>query len=485
MLALNDTDLLRTQAYINGEWVSAGNNTEFTVLNPANGETLASVADLGALETRQAIEAAYQAGIEWRQTTAKYRAGLLKRWFELIMQHQEDLARIMTAEQGKPLLESRGEVAYGASFVEWFAEEAKRVYGETIPTPSNDKRILTIRQPIGVVAAITPWNFPNAMITRKVAPALAAGCTAVVKPGEDTPLSALALAELAERAGIPKGVFNVVTSNDAPAVGTELSTHPRVRKLSFTGSTRVGKLLMSQCAGTVKKVALELGGNAPFIVFDDADLEAAVAGAMASKFRNAGQTCVCANRFLVQRGIYDQFSRRLTEAVTQLQTGNGFEAGVTTGPLINSQALNKVDQLVQGARQQGAKVVCGGKPDALGGNYYQPTVLTDVSQQMDISSEEIFGPVATLIPFDTEEEAIAVANDTPYGLAAYFYSRDIGRVWRVSEGLEYGIVGANEGIISSEVAPFGGVKESGIGREGSRYGIDDFVEIKYLCMGGI
>ncbi|RRJ83377.1 NAD-dependent succinate-semialdehyde dehydrogenase [Aestuariirhabdus litorea] len=485
MLTLNDTGLLKTRAYIDGQWVGADTGSEFAVFNPANGETLAQVADLGAEETRRAIEAADRAGVEWRKTTAKQRAGLLRRWFDLIMQHQEDLAQIMTAEQGKPLAEARGEVAYGASFVEWFAEEAKRVYGDTIPSPSNDKRLVTIRQPIGVVAAITPWNFPNAMITRKVAPALAAGCTAVVKPGEDTPLSALALAELAKRAGIPAGVFNVVTSNNAPVVGTELSTSPLVRKLSFTGSTRVGKLLMSQCAGTVKKVALELGGNAPFIVFDDADLDAAVAGAMASKYRNAGQTCVCANRFLVQEGVYEEFARRFAAAIAQLKVGDGVEEGVTTGPLINRQAQEKVSSLVQGALDEGATLVCGGAPDARGGNFYQPTLLTGVTQQMTISSEEIFGPVATLIPFRTEEEAIAMANDTPYGLAAYFYARDIGRVWRVSEGLEYGIVGINEGIISNEMAPFGGVKESGIGREGSRYGIDDFVEIKYLCMGGI
>ncbi|WP_426414696.1 NAD-dependent succinate-semialdehyde dehydrogenase [Aestuariirhabdus sp. LZHN29] len=485
MLALNDGELLRTRAYIDGQWVNADSEAEFSVFNPANGELLTRVADLGAGEARRAIEAAHRAGIEWRQTTAKHRATLLRRWFELIMDNQEDLARIMTAEQGKPLAEARGEVAYGASFVEWFAEEAKRVYGDTIPTPSNDKRLVTIRQPIGVVAAITPWNFPNAMITRKVAPALAAGCTTVVKPGEDTPLSALALAALAERAGIPAGVFNVITTNDAPSVGNELSTNPVVRKLSFTGSTRVGKLLMSQCAGTVKKVALELGGNAPFIVFDDADLDAAIVGAMASKYRNAGQTCVCANRFLVQEGVYEEFARRLEVAVAALKVGDGFEEGVTTGPLINRQAREKVTSLVEGAVAEGAKVVCGGDADTQGGNFYPPTLLTGVTQQMTISNEEIFGPVATLIPFSTEQEAIAIANDTPYGLAAYFYSRDIGRVWRVSEGLEYGIVGINEGIISTEVAPFGGVKESGIGREGSRYGIDDFVEIKYLCMGGI
>jgi succinate-semialdehyde dehydrogenase/glutarate-semialdehyde dehydrogenase len=391
----------------------------------------------------------------------------------------------MTAEQGKPLAEARGEVVYGANFIEWFAEEAKRVYGDVIPSHKGDARILVTKEPIGVVAAITPWNFPNAMITRKCAPALAAGCTVVVKPGEDTPLSALALAELAERAGIPAGVFNIVTTANAASVGGAMTASPIVRKLSFTGSTPIGKLLMSQCAATVKKVSLELGGNAPFIVFDDADLDAAVAGAMASKYRNAGQTCVCANRLLVQDGIYDAFAAKLAEAVAALKVGNGAEDGVSTGPLINSKAVDKVEGLVSDAVGKGARVVCGGKRHELGGSFYEPTILADVTPDMSIFSEEIFGPVAPLYRFKTEEEAIAMANDTIYGLAAYFYARDVGRVWRVAEGLEYGILGINEGIISTEVAPFGGVKQSGLGREGSKYGLEDFMEIKYLCMGGL
>jgi succinate-semialdehyde dehydrogenase/glutarate-semialdehyde dehydrogenase len=417
--------------------------------------------------------------------TAKERAKILRDWFTLIMAAQEDLAQLMTAEQGKPLAESRGEVVYGASFIEWFAEEGKRVYGDTIPSHKPDARIIVTKQPIGVVGAITPWNFPNAMITRKVAPALAAGCTVVVKPGEDTPLSALALAELAERAGVPAGVFNVVTAAHGAEVGGELTSNPIVRKISFTGSTPVGKLLMKQCADTVKKVALELGGNAPFIVFDDADLDAAVAGAMASKYRNAGQTCVCANRLLVQDGVYDAFAEKLAAAVNALKMGNGVETGVTQGPLINEAAAAKVDTLVKDAVAKGATVVTGGKRAEGAGTFYEPTILTNVSKDMDCFAQEIFGPVAPLYRFSTEDEAIAMANDTQYGLAAYFYARDIGRVWRVSEGLEYGIVGINEGIISTEVAPFGGVKESGMGREGSKYGIEDFLEIKYLCMGGL
>ncbi|WP_238121029.1 MULTISPECIES: NAD-dependent succinate-semialdehyde dehydrogenase [unclassified Xanthobacter] len=482
---LTDAALLRDKAYINGAWTSADSGASFTVTDPADGTALASVPDMGAEETRRAIAAADRALPAWRAKTAKERANILRKWYELIMAAQEDLARIMTAEQGKPLAEARGEVAYGASFIEWFAEEGKRIYGDVIPSHGADKRIVVIKQPIGVVAAITPWNFPNAMITRKVAPALAAGCTAVVKPGEDTPLSALALAELAERAGIPAGVFNVVTTLQAAAVGGEMTANPTVRKLSFTGSTPIGKLLMAQCAGTVKKVSLELGGNAPFIVFDDADLDAAVAGAMMSKYRNAGQTCVCANRLMVQAGVYDAFAAKLAEAVRAMKVGSGFEAGVTTGPLINAKGFSKVDRLVKDAVAKGAKVLVGGEPHALGGNFYEPTVLTDVGEEMELFSEEIFGPVAPLFKFETEDEAIRMANATQYGLAGYFYARDIGRIWRVAEALEYGILGINEGIISTEVAPFGGIKESGVGREGSKYGIDDFVEIKYMCMGGI
>ncbi|MGE4371465.1 MAG: NADP-dependent succinate-semialdehyde dehydrogenase [Xanthobacter sp.] len=480
---LSDTTLLRDKAYIDGAWAAADTGKTFAVTNPADGAHLADVPDMGAEETRRAIEAANKALPAWRAKTAKERAVILRRWFELIMAAQEDLAQLMTAEQGKPLGEARGEVAYGASFIEWFAEEGKRVYGDVIPSHGADKRIVVIRQPIGVVAAITPWNFPNAMITRKVGPALAAGCTVVVKPGEDTPLSALALVELAGRAGIPAGVLNIVTTNQAALVGGELTSNPIVRKLSFTGSTAVGKKLMAECAGTVKKVSLELGGNAPFIVFDDADLDAAVAGAMASKYRNAGQTCVCANRLLVQAGVYDAFAEKLAQAVKEMKVGSGFEAGVTTGPLINGKAVSKVERLVQDAVSKGAKTLVGGKP--LGGNFFEPTILTNVSKDMELFSEEIFGPVAPLFRFETEEEAICMANDTQYGLAAYFYARDIGRIWRVGEALEYGILGINEGIISTEVAPFGGVKESGMGREGSKYGIDDFVEIKYMCLGGI
>ncbi len=484
---LSDQKLLHTQAYIDGAWVDADDKATFDVLNPADNELIVSVADMGAGETRQAIEAAQAALPAWRAKTAKERANILQAWFKLILEAQEDLAQMMTIEQGKPLAEARGEVLYGASFVEWFAEEGKRLYGDVIPAHGPDKRVVVLKQPIGVIGAITPWNFPLAMITRKVAPAIAVGCTAVVKPAEDTPLTALALAELAERAGIPKGVLNIVPCNkgNAPAVGGELTSNPTVRKVSFTGSTAVGKLLMKQCADQVKKVSLELGGNAPFIVFDDADLDAAVAGAIASKYRNAGQTCVCANRIFVQAGVYDAFAAKLAEAVKAFKVGTGTEDGVTQGPLINQAAIDKVQDLVEDAKAKGANVVCGGAPHELGGTFYQPTILTNVSTDMRIASEEIFGPVAPLYKFDSEEEVIEKANDTPYGLAAYFYARDIGRVWRVSEGLEYGIVGINEGIISTEAAPFGGVKESGIGREGSRYGVEDFVEIKYLCMGGV
>ncbi|MBK4721754.1 NADP-dependent succinate-semialdehyde dehydrogenase [Azospirillum sp. YIM DDC1] len=483
MLSLNDQSLLRTQAYVNGAWRDAFSGKTFAVTNPATGEELARVADVGAEETRQAINAADAALPAWRAKTAKERAAILRRWFELIMAAQEDLAVLMTLEQGKPLAEARGEVAYGASFIEWFAEEGKRVYGDVIPSFAGNKRIVVLKEPIGVVAAITPWNFPNAMITRKVGPALAAGCTIVVKPAEDTPLSALALAELAERAGVPAGVFNIVTGSDPVAIGGELTASPIVRKLSFTGSTEVGKILMRQSADTVKKVSLELGGNAPFIVFDDADLDEAVKGALASKYRNSGQTCVCANRLLVQAGVYDAFAAKLAEAVKQIRVGNGMEAGVTQGPMINGQAVEKVEELMGDALAKGATVALGGKRHGLGGTFFEPTILTGVTTEMRVAREEIFGPVAPLFKFETEADAIRMANDTEFGLAAYFYSRDIGRVWRVAEQLEYGMVGINEGILSTEVAPFGGIKQSGIGREGSKYGVEDFLEIKYLCVG--
>ena len=484
-LTLSNTQLFKQRAYINGEWSDAGTGNTLAVTNPSTLEQIAVVPDMGATETTDAIDAASKALPEWSALTAKERANILRKWYELMMENQDDLAIIMTTEQGKPLAEAKGEVAYGASFVEWFAEEAKRVYGDVIPAHGTDKRIVTIKQPIGVVAAITPWNFPIAMITRKVAPALAAGCTVVVKPGGETPLSALALAELAERAGVPAGVFNIITTADSSTVGKTLCEDSRVRKLSFTGSTPVGKLLMSQCADTVKKVSMELGGNAPFIVFDDADLDAAIAGLMVSKFRNAGQTCVCTNRILVQDSIYAVFVEKLSAAVKTLKLGDGFGEGVTTGPLITAKAAAKVQQLVDNAIDQGASLHQSSDASLLGGNFYAPTILTDVTQAMEIASEEIFGPVATVFRFSTEQQAIQIANGTPFGLAAYFYARDIGRVWRVAEQLEYGMVGINEGLISTEVAPFGGVKESGIGREGSKYGIDDFIEIKYLCMGGI
>ena len=484
MLNLNQPDLFRDRAFIDGQWVQAAKARTFPVFNPSTGATLASVPDLGADETRAAIDAAEKALKPWQALTAKERAALLRNWFNLLLAHQDDLATIMTSEQGKPFAEAKGEVAYGASFVEWFAEEAKRIYGDVIPAHGPDKRLVTIKQPIGVVAAITPWNFPIAMITRKVAPALAAGCTVVIKPGEDTPLCALALAELSQQAGIPPGVVNVVTTLQAPEVGRTLCEDSRVRKLSFTGSTPVGKLLMRQCADTVKKVSLELGGNAPFIVFDDADVDAAISGLMASKFRNAGQTCVCTNRILVQDGVHDVFVEKLNAAVRDLKVGDGFGEAVTIGPLINDKAVNKVRGLVEDALANGARITHqdAGIPDNQ--NFYPPTVLTGITSNMRIAQEEIFGPVATVFRFTEESEAVELANDTPFGLAAYFYSRDIGRVWRVAEALEYGMVGINEGLISTEVAPFGGIKESGIGREGSRHGIDDFVEIKYLCMGG-
>ena len=483
-MKLKDMSLLRQQAFIDGAWVDALDGATHAVVNPSTGAEIARVPDMGADETEQAIDAAARALPAWRARSAKDRAGLLRRWYELILANQEDLAVLMTCEHGKPLAEARGEVAYGASFVEWFAEEGKRVYGETIPAPTPDKRLIAIRQPVGVTAAITPWNFPIAMITRKVAPALAAGCTSVVKPAEATPLCALALAELAQRAGIPAGVLNIVTTARPAVVGGVLTASPVVRKLSFTGSTPVGKRLMAQCADTVKRLSLELGGNAPFIVFDDADLDAAVAGAMASKYRNAGQTCVCANRILVQDGIYDAFAARLAEAAAALQVDDGLAAGAQVGPLINAAALAKVEGLVGDALVKGAQLVTGGTRHPHGGWFYTPTVLAGITADMRIAREEIFGPVAPLFRFKTDEEAIALANDTPYGLAAYFYSRDIHRVWRVAEALEYGMVGINEGMISNEMAPFGGVKESGVGREGSRHGIDEYLEIKYLCMGG-
>jgi len=483
MLALKDQSLLQSKAYVNGAWIGAHSGRSFPVTNPATGAELGRVADLGAEETRAAIIAANEAWPAWRSRTAKERAAILRRWYELIMANQEDLAVLMTAEQGKPLTEARGEVAYGASFIEWFAEEGKRVYGDVIPTHKHGTRLVVLKEPIGVVAAITPWNFPNAMITRKVAPALAAGCPVVIKPAEDTPLSALALAVLAERAGIPAGVFNIITGSDPIAIGNELTSNPIVRKLSFTGSTEVGKILMRACADTVKKVSLELGGNAPFIVFDDADLDAAVQGALASKYRNSGQTCVCANRLLVQASVYDAFAEKLAKAVQAINVGNGLEAGVTQGPMINAAAVAKVEELLGDALEKGAKVVTGGKRHAKGELFFEPTIVTGVTTEMRVAREEIFGPVAPLFRFETEEDAVRMANDTEFGLAAYFFSRDIGRVWRVAEKLEYGIVGINEGIISNEVAPFGGIKESGIGREGSKYGIEDFLEIKYLCMG--
>jgi succinate-semialdehyde dehydrogenase/glutarate-semialdehyde dehydrogenase len=486
MLNLTDSNLLRSKLYIDGQWCDADNGATMPVFNPATREELISIPNAGADETRRAIEAADRAFQSWRHVVAKERSAALKRWFQLIMDNQEDLARLMTAEQGKPLAESRGEVAYGASFVEWFAEEGRRVYGDTIAANNPNQRIITLKQPVGVVAAITPWNFPIAMITRKVAPALAAGCTIVLKPATETPLCALALAELAERAGIPAGVFSVVAGNNARAIGGEMTSSKIIRKLTFTGSTEIGKILMEQCAGTVKKTSMELGGNAPFIVFDDADLDAAVVGAMASKYRNAGQTCVCANRILVQESVFDAFAEKLVAAVKQLKVGNGADDGVTIGPLINDDAFDKVSAIVNQATSNGAKVLIGGTgTDEQGHNFYEPTVLVDVDNTMDVYNEEIFGPIAPLFKFKTEEEAIQIGNDTPFGLSAYFYARDIGRIWRVSEGLDYGIVGINEGIISTEVAPFGGVKESGIGREGSKYGIDDYLEIKYLCMGGV
>ncbi len=485
MSLVSDVSLLRAQAYVDGAWRDAASGQTFPVLDPATGETVGRVADLSPGEVAEAVDAAAAAFPAWAAQTAKARAAILRKWYELILAHADDLAALMTAEQGKPLAEARGEVVYGASFVEWFAEEARRVYGDVVPSPKADSRILVLKQPIGVVAAITPWNFPNAMITRKVAPALAAGCSVVVKPAAETPLSALALAELAHRAGVPKGVFNVVTAARGATVGKVLCESPKVAKLSFTGSTEVGKILMRDCAATVKKLSLELGGNAPFIVFDDADLDAAVVGAMASKYRNAGQTCVCANRFLVQDGVYDAFAEKLGAAVAKLKVGAGTAPGVTQGPLINAAAVDKVEALVADALGKGARALTGGARAAGAGTFYPPTILAGATPEMDLFAEEIFGPVAPLYRFSTEAEAVELANRTRFGLAAYFYSRDVGRIFRVAEALEYGIVGINEGLVSTAEAPFGGVKESGLGREGSKYGIEDFLEVKYLCVGGL
>ncbi|EPG7965680.1 NADP-dependent succinate-semialdehyde dehydrogenase [Citrobacter koseri] len=481
-MQLNDPTLFRQQAFIEGQWRDARSGDTIAVTNPANGQPLGSVPKMGAEETREAIDAANRALPAWRALTAKARANILRRWFNLMMEHQDDLARLMTLEQGKPLAEAKGEISYAASFIEWFAEEGKRIYGDTIPGHQADKRLIVIKQPIGVTAAITPWNFPSAMITRKAGPALAAGCTMVLKPASQTPFSALALAELANRAGVPAGVFNIITGS-AGAVGNELTSNPLVRKLSFTGSTEIGRQLMEQCAKDIKKVSLELGGNAPFIVFDDADLDNAVEGALASKFRNAGQTCVCANRLYVQDGVYDRFAEKLQQAVSKLHLGDGLQADVTTGPLIDDKAVAKVQEHIADALEKGAKVLCGGKAHALGGNFFQPTILVDVPNNAKVAKEETFGPLAPLFRFKDEADAIAQANDTEFGLAAYFYARDLSRVFRVGEALEYGIVGINTGIISNEVAPFGGIKASGLGREGSKYGIEDYLEIKYMCIG--
>ncbi|MEN9315127.1 MAG: hypothetical protein RIS35_1520 [Pseudomonadota bacterium] len=479
--------LLRREGYIDGQWVGADSGRTFPVTNPASGATIVEVADMGAAETRRAIDAANRALPAWRSKTAKERGAILRRWFDLIVAHTDDLALLMTTEQGKPLAEARGEVTYGASFIEWFAEEAKRAYGDIVPTFAPDRRVLVMKQPIGVCAAITPWNFPIAMITRKCAPALAAGCTVVAKPAEATPLSALALAELAAQAGFPPGVFNIVVGDGdkSPEIGLEMCTNPVVRKVSFTGSTEVGRILLRQSADTVKKLSLELGGNAPFIVFDDADLDAAVDGAIASKYRNAGQTCVCANRIYVQDGVYEAFAEKLAEKVAQFKVGAGIEPGVTIGPLIEPAAIEKVESHIADALSKGAKLAAGGKRHPLGGLFFEPTILTGVTSEMRVAREETFGPVAPLFRFKTDDEAIAMANDTEFGLAAYFYARDVGRIFRVAEALESGMVCVNSGILSTEVAPFGGVKQSGLGREGSKYGIDEYLEIKYLCLAGI
>ncbi len=482
MFKLKDQTLFRQHCYINGQWLSADDGGTIAVNNPATGEIIGTVPRMGAAETRAAIEAANAAFPAWRARTAAERSTILRRWFELMMENQEDLAILMTAEQGKPLAESRGEIAYAASFIEWFAEEGKRVYGDIIPPHEKDKRIVVIKEPIGVCAAVTPWNFPSAMVTRKAGPALAVGCTMVLKPASMTPYSALALAVLAERAGIPAGVFSVVTGASG-AIGGEMTANPIVRKLTFTGSTEIGKQLIEQCAGTVKKLALELGGNAPFIVFDDADLDAAVEGALISKYRNTGQTCVCTNRFLVQDSVYDDFAAKLVAAVEKMKVGDGLLGETQQGPLIDINAVEKVEEHVADALAKGAKLLCGGRRHPLGGSFYEPTVLADVTPDMAVASEETFGPIAPLFRFTTEEEAIRMANDTEFGLASYFYSRDNARIWRIAESIEYGIVGINTGLISTAVAPFGGIKESGFGREGSKYGVDDFLEIKYLCMG--
>lgn len=483
MLNLQHPSLFRQQAYIDGHWID-GKDT-FPVHNPFDNQLIIRVANMGAEDTQKAIDAAARAFPAWRDRTAEERSDIIRKWYELQLAHADELAQILTLEQGKPLPEAKGEILYGASFVKWFAEEARRVYGDTIPGHARDKRIVVIKQPVGVVAAITPWNFPNAMITRKVAPALAAGCTVIIKPPSATPLSALALAALGEEAGIPPGVLNVVPTNNSKAVGEELTSNTRVRKLSFTGSTAVGKKLIAQCAETVKKVSMELGGNAPFIVFDDADIDAAVEGAIAAKFRNAGQTCVCANRIYAQKGIYEKFTQKLNAAVQALKVGNGMEEGVEIGPLINEEALQFVEAVVADAVEKGAELLSGGKRLAANKNCFQPTVLSHVTREMAVHSEEIFGPIAPVFAFETEEEAIEMANDTPFGLAAYFYGTHYARIWRVAEALEYGMVGINTGMISTTVAPFGGIKESGYGREGSKYGLEDFLEIKYLCWGSI
>ncbi|RSZ55381.1 NADP-dependent succinate-semialdehyde dehydrogenase [Massilia atriviolacea] len=484
MLNLKDPALLRQQCFIDGEWCDAADAATITVTNPATGEALGTVPRMGKDEAARAIAAANAAWPAWRKKGARERSVILRKWNDLMIENADDLALIMTAEQGKPLTESKGEIAYAASFIEWFAEEGKRVEGDTLQSPWADRRLVVTKEPIGVCAAITPWNFPAAMITRKAGPALAAGCPMVVKPAELTPFSALALAELAERAGIPKGVFSVITG-DSKAIGAEMTGNPLVRKLTFTGSTQVGRVLMEQCAPTIKKLSLELGGNAPFIVFDDADLDAAVEGAIASKYRNAGQTCVCANRLYVQDGVYERFAEKLVAAVARLKVGNGQDVGVTQGPLIEEKAVAKVEEHIADALSKGARLLAGGKRHALGHSFFEPTVLADVSSQMQVATEETFGPLAPLFRFDTEDDVIAMANDTEFGLAAYFYSRDIGRVWRVADALETGMVGVNTGLISTEVAPFGGVKQSGLGREGSRYGIDDYLVVKYICMGGL
>ena len=483
-LKIIDQDLFKTKAFIDGKWIDSDDRSTFPVINPATGEVICEVVSCGKNETRRAIEAAEKARPSWQKIPIKEKANILRKWFELMVEAQEDLAQILTAEQGKPLFESRGEIAYGANFIEWFAEEGKRIYGDIIPPPSNDKRIVVIKQPVGVVACITPWNFPNAMLTRKIAPALAAGCTVVCKPANATPLSALAFTELAVRAGVPRGVINIVVGKTSE-IGKEMTSNPIVKKLTFTGSTPIGKKLMADCAATVKRTSMELGGNAPFIVFDDADLDAAVAGAMICKFRNAGQTCVCANRILVQENIYDKFITRLKEAAESLVIGDGKNDDVTIGPLINEKAANDVIDFIEDAKSKGAEILTGGNRSEAGNCFIEPTILGNVDQSMRVFNEEIFGPIAPIFKFKTEKEAIEIANNTEFGLACYFYSRDIGRIWRVGEALEFGIVGINEGIISNEMAPFGGVKESGQGREGSKYGLDDYLEIKYMCLGGI